>query len=177
MLIAGEGIEDHMLVSCEVAGKKENCTNFFTRIPTDSGMCCALNWENALKSSDYKQLVEDMQQSKADMRMQSRGGEWGGLRLVLDLHSNLVSFGTLNQDYDAFKIFVGQSDEFPTIKQRSERLEPGREHFVKLSAKVSNKQTSIQFYVCTNIVSSSGDLLERGHSKCCPCGQAVLLRR
>ena len=132
-------MKDHMLVSCEVAGKKEKCTNFFTRVPTDSGMCCALNWESALKTSEYQQLVKSMQESKGDKKMQSQAGEKGGLRMVLDLHSNLVSFGTLNQDYNAFKLFIGQLEEFPALKQRSIRLEPGREHFVELSAKVDER--------------------------------------
>ena len=83
-------MKDHMLVSCEVAGKKEKCNNFFTRVPTDSGMCCALNWESALKTSEYQQLVKSMQDSKGDKKMLSRAGEKGGLRMVLDLHSNLV---------------------------------------------------------------------------------------
>ena len=84
-------------------------------------------------------LVKSMQESKGDKKMQSQAGEKGGLRMVLDLHSNLVSFGTLNQDYNAFKLFIGQLEEFPALKQRSIRLEPGREHFVELSAKVDKR--------------------------------------
>ena len=132
-----------MLLSCEVAGIKVNCSNLFTRVPTDSGMCCALNWESALKSSEYTQMVEIMQESKSELKkMQSRGGEKAGLRLTLDLHSNRVSFGSLNQDYKAFKLFVGQSDEFPVFQQRSVRLEPGHEHFMELSAKVGRQTSS-----------------------------------
>ena len=132
-----------MLLSCEVAGSKVNCSNLFTRVPTDSGMCCALNWESALKSSEYTQMVEIMQESKSELKkMQSRGGEKAGLRLTLDLHSNRVSFGSLNQDYKAFKLFVGQSDEFPVFQQRSVRLEPGHEHFMELSAKVGRQTSS-----------------------------------
>ena len=138
MCFSGKGLRDHMLVSCEVAGKKENCTNFFTRVPTDSGMCCALNWESALKSSEYKAMITDMQESMADKKMKSKGGERGGLKLILDLHSNLVSLGSLDQDYDAFRLFIGQPDEFPVIRQRSIRLRPGDEHFVDLSAKVGD---------------------------------------
>ena len=137
------GKENGMLLSCEVAGTKVNCSNLFTRVPTDSGMCCALNWENALKSSEYTRLVEIMQESKSEVKkMQSQGGEKAGLRLTLDLHSNRVSFGSLNQDYKAFKLFVGQSDEFPVFQQRSVRLEPGREHFLELSAKVGRQTSS-----------------------------------
>ena len=130
---------EHMLVSCEIGGQKTNCSSLFTRVPTDSGMCCALNWESPLKTSEYQQLVKSMQESKGDKKMQSQAGEKGGLRLVLDLHSNLVSFGTLNQDYNAFKLFIGQLEEFPALKKRSIRLEPGREHFVELSAKVDER--------------------------------------
>ena len=136
--ISGEGGEDHMLVSCEVAGTKIDCSSLFSRVPTDSGMCCALNWKNALRRSEYRSLVESMQKSTANYTMLSESGEKGGLRLILDLHSNRVSFGTLNQDFDAFKVFIGQPAEFPVVKQRSLKLQPGREHFVELKAQVGN---------------------------------------
>ena len=137
------GKENGMLLSCEVAGTNVNCSNLFTRVPTDSGMCCALNWESALKSSEYTRLVEIMQESKSEgKKMQSHGGEKAGLRLTLDLHTNRVSFGSLNQDYKAFKLFVGQSDEFPVFQQRSVRLEPGHEHFLDLWAKVGRQTSS-----------------------------------
>ena len=129
---------EHMLVSCEVAGKKMDCSNLFTRVPTDSGMCCALNWQNTLRTSEYKTLVESMQGSTANHTMPSQSGKKGGLRLLLDLHSNRVSFGTLNQDFNAFKVFIGEPAEFPVIKKRSLKLQPGREHFVELKAQVGN---------------------------------------
>ena len=127
-----------MLVSCELAGKKTNCSSLFTRVPTDSGMCCALNWKNALRKSDYRSLVESMQSSSSTARrtVLSESGEKSGLRLILDLNSNRVSFGTLNQDINAFKVFIGEPAEFPVIKQRSIELQPGREHFVELKAQV-----------------------------------------
>ena len=127
---------DHMLVSCEVAGKKIDCSSLFTRVPTDSGMCCALNWKNALRTSEYRSLVDSMQASTSSDTVVSKSGEKSGLRLVLDLHSNRVSFGTLNQDFNAFKVFIGQPAEFPVIKKRSLKLQPGREHFVELKAQV-----------------------------------------
>ena len=129
-------MSDHMLVSCEVAGKKTNCSNLFTRVPTDSGMCCALNWKNALKTSEYRSLVESLQDNTASQKMLSQNGEENGLRLTLDLHSNKMSFGTLNKDYEAFKVFIGQPEEFPIMKKRSLKLQPGREHFVELKAQV-----------------------------------------
>ena len=34
-----ENKEEHMLLSCELAGKEVNCSDIFTRVPTDTGMC------------------------------------------------------------------------------------------------------------------------------------------
>ena len=126
-----------MLVSCEVAGQQTNCSSLFTRVPTDSGMCCALNWKNTLRNSDFKDLVESMQDNTADSKMPSNSGEQSGLRLILDLHSNRVSFGTLDKDYNAFKVFIGKPEEFPLLRQRSLKLQPGLEHFVELNAQVN----------------------------------------
>ena len=39
-----------------------NCSDIFKRIPTDSGMCCALNPGEALRASEYKNLVREMQE-------------------------------------------------------------------------------------------------------------------
>ena len=44
--------EEHMMLLCEMAGVEVNCSDLFTRVPTDSGMCCALNVEDSLRASD-----------------------------------------------------------------------------------------------------------------------------
>ena len=54
-------------------------------------------------------------------------GKMNGLRLTLDLHSNSVSFGTLEHDYNAFNVFIGQRAEFPILKEKSIQLQPGQE--------------------------------------------------
>ena len=87
-------------------------------------------------TSEYRNLVESMQGSVASQIMLSQSGGDSGLRLVLDLHSNRASFGTLDQDYNAFNVFVGQPEEFPVVRKRSVKLEPGREHFVEFKAQV-----------------------------------------
>merc|ERR1712032_419359 len=68
--------------------------------------------------------------------VKSEVGRRNGLRLTLDLHSNLVSFGTLDQDYEAFNVLIGQPAEFPMMKERGLQVESGREHFIDLSAVV-----------------------------------------
>ena len=158
-----------MLLSCEVAGQQTNCSSLFTRVPTDSGMCCALNWKNTLRNSEYKELVESMQGSIVDKKMPSHSGEKSGLRLILDLHSNKVSFGTLDKDYDAFKVFIGQPEEFPLVRQRSLKVQPGLEHFVELNAQV------ILNIFFSPLVLHSGDNV-RGYQDCCAQRQELLLR-
>ena len=129
-------MDEQMLLSCEIGGRKTNCSDIFTKVPSDSGMCCALNSADSLRSSGYKELVEEMQGSQATQTVESKPGKRNGLRITLDLHSNSVSFGTLDKEFDAFSMFIGQTTEFPVLKQRSLQLQPGHEHFVDLSATV-----------------------------------------
>ena len=53
-------------------------------------------------------------------------GKMNGLKLTLDLHSNSVSFGSLEHDYNAFNVFIGQRAEFPILKEKSIQLQPGQ---------------------------------------------------
>ena len=133
--------KEHMLLSCELAGSKVNCSDLFKRVPTDSGICCALNAVDPLRVSQYQSLVKDLQVGKGTQKVKSRVGREMGLKLVLDLHSNTVSFGTLDQQHLAFNLFIGQPEEFPMMREKSLQLEPGREHFVDLSATVVSSKS------------------------------------
>ena len=53
-----------------------------------------------------------------------------GLRIILDLHSNQVSFGTLETEFNAFSVFIGRPDDFPMMKRKSLKIQPGQEHFI-----------------------------------------------
>ena len=100
-------------------------------------MCCALNSGEALRASEYRELVRDMQGDKVDVKeVKSQVGKMNGLRLTLDLHSNSVSFGSLDQQFSAFNLFIGEPAQFPMMRDKSFRLQPGWEHFVDLSATV-----------------------------------------
>ena len=132
-----EESDEHMVLSCQLAGAKVNCSDIFTKVPTDIGVCCALNSLDSLRNSEYKQLVEELQSEvKMEPQPNAKVGQSNGLKLTLDLHSNTVSFGTLDQEYEGFSVFIGHPAEFPMMKEDSLKLEPGREHFVKLSASV-----------------------------------------
>ena len=131
-----ENEEEHMMLSCQLAGVKGNCSDFFIRVPTDSGMCCALNVQDSLRESVYQSLVRQMQGHQKRKKVRSHHGRKNGLQLILDLHSNTVSFGTLDQQNNAFSLFIGEPAQFPMMQDKSVRLQPGREHYVDLSATV-----------------------------------------
>ena len=131
-----ENEEEHMLLSCELAGVEVNCSSIFTRVPTDTGMCCALNVDDSLRDSTYTMLVKEMQGIKTVQKVSSQEGASNGLRLIVDLHSNTVSFGTTNQQHSAFKLFIGEPAQFPMMLDNSLPLQPGRTHSVDLKATV-----------------------------------------
>ena len=119
-------------------------------------MCCAFNAESALRKSTYSELVQSMQTlsnptpASGDEIKKIKTGEQNGLTLWLDQHSDNTSFGTIYDDYNGFKVslllytrwekikvllqvFVGQSAEFPVVRERSVTLQPGREHFLEMA--------------------------------------------
>ena len=105
-----------------------------------SGMCCSLNSVDSMKNTTYGMLVEEMQNNitKSEKKVASSVGRKEGLKLVLDLHSNHASFGTVTDDYNAFNVFIGGPSEFPVLRERSVQLEPGKEHSLEFSGQVKD---------------------------------------
>ena len=71
-------------------------------------MCCALNTEKTLQNSTYSRLVAEMQGNKKKRKVPLYVGKREGLTLILDLHSNRASLGTVAENSDAFNIFIGK---------------------------------------------------------------------
>ena len=49
------------ILSSSFLGKQVNCSEIFTPVITDSGVCCAFNLQDDLRESTYSQLVKEMQ--------------------------------------------------------------------------------------------------------------------
>ena len=79
-------------------------------------MCCALNSETVLQNSSYGRLVAEMQGPGEKMKVPVSVGKRNGLTLILDLHSNRASLGTVAKNVDAFNIFIGKV--FNTIQKK-----------------------------------------------------------
>ena len=117
-------------------------------------MCCAFNMKKTLKQSNYSDLVKKMR--KVDNTILNRGiekegsqkmvkiGKRNGLRLVMDQHSNKVSYGTVSQDYNGFQVFIGTPGEFPVMKDRSILVQPGYENFIEVSGYVVGSSPDVQ---------------------------------
>ena len=67
-------------------------------------------------------------------KVEPQEGKRNGLRLFLDLQSNTLSLGTLERQQNTFKLFISESAQFLMIRDKNIPVQPGREHFVDLSA-------------------------------------------
>ena len=96
-------------------------------------MCCALNSVDAMKNTTFGKLVEEMQNDNRQNKLPALVGKREGVSLVVDLHSNHASFGTVTDNYRAFNMFIGGPTEFPVLRERGIQLEPGKEHSLQFS--------------------------------------------
>ena len=69
-----------------------------------------------------------------DKEPKSEPGQSNGLRLVLDAHSDLISPGTVFDNFKGFITVVGDKTSFPLTKRTGFLLRPGRENHIALSA-------------------------------------------
>ena len=69
-----------------------------------------------------------------DKEPKSEPGQSNGLRLVLDAHSDLISPGTVFDNFKGFITVVGDKTSFPLTKRTGFLLKPGRENHIALSA-------------------------------------------
>ena len=102
-------------------------------------MCCALNSEVTFKDTLFGSLVTEAQgeEETETRKVKTSSGLRAGLKLVLDMHSNRASFGTISDTSNAFSVFIGGPTEFPVLREDKIVIEPGKEHFLKLSGQVS----------------------------------------
>ena len=91
----------HMLSKCSWKGEKVNCSDIFTPVITDSGVCCAFNLQDNLRESDYSRLVHTMQgESKGPSEEKMRkvvSGIGRGLEVFLDQNSHRSSAANIGK--------------------------------------------------------------------------------
>ena len=149
-----------MLKHCNWKGVDVPCSKIFTTFPTDQGMCCTFNMEAAedmFKDSDYQAMVQLMQARDRDLSFEKdhqfelngrpvpEAGRTKGLTLILDAHSDMVSGGTVSQDFDGFFAIIDGSNQFPTTTRKSVLIRPGHENIVAINAVDVKADKDIQF--------------------------------
>ena len=137
--ISKEGLISH----CEWAGQEVDCRDIFQTVATDSGMCCTFNGNDVLKKSGYKNLIDKMREKSgsklkniSSKKIIPKSGKKNGLKIILDAHSNLVTFGSVFDDMVGMQVFVGEPEEFVAMQERGKVLEPGKEHFMEITGYV-----------------------------------------
>ena len=141
-----------MLSKCSWKGEKVNCSDIFTPVITDSGICCAFNLQDNLRDSDYSRLVHAMQgESRGPSKEKMRkvvSGIGRGLEVVLDQNSDrskaantdIITFSIFRISdksvftrLSGFRLFLGQPSEFPLLQRSHLVLKPGMGHSVQVS--------------------------------------------
>ena len=77
-----------------------------------------------------------MESTEQKVKVNALMGKNNGLRLVMDANSSFTSFGTIEEDFNAFSLYIGTPEELPVMKQRSIPIQPGFEHFIELKGDV-----------------------------------------
>lgn len=136
-----------MLKRCEFKGMVIGCDRLFKTFPTDRGMCCVFNFQDAEKifhESVHRNMIRSMQKrdesiygkpSPLDERiMETEAGVHKGLKVYLDAHTNMVGPGTVEGDLYGFVAVVGAPNQFPLTSQKQILLRPGYENLVAITA-------------------------------------------
>ena len=66
-------------------------------------------------------------------KLKAEPGMKKGLRLVLDAHSNLISPGTVYDNFKGFTAVVGDTSNFPLMEMDGFLLKTGQENYVSIN--------------------------------------------
>ena len=144
-----------MLKQCIWRGQALPCSEIFKTFPTDQGMCCTFNMKKAeemFQANQYQRLISMMQDQDKNLSFDHQkinvdnqhwkftenptpqAGRNKGLKLVLDAHSDFVSGGTVDGDFDGFFAIIDSREEFPTVTRKSVLIRPGHDNIVSIGA-------------------------------------------
>ena len=142
-----------LLKQCYWKSELVHCASIFTTIPTDRGMCCSFNMQKAnemLNPSPYVDTISHFQELDRNNSYwnssilpegyvvkgepKPKQGISKGLTLLLDAHTDMLDFSTVNEDFQAFIGMVNAKDVFPVTDHNNIKILPGHENFVAISA-------------------------------------------
>ena len=149
-----------LLKRCYWKGKQMSCSTMFKMQPTDRGMCCSFNMEAAekvYKKSRYTESLKKLQTRDKELSFQyvneeqleleqikPEAGLDEGLTVILDAHRELISSGTVFDNFRGFVAKVNPKNEFPITSKGSVLIKPGEMTTVSIGvASVEADNTTI----------------------------------
>ena len=147
---------------CYWKNTEMNCSSIFVTRPTDRGMCCSFNSEKAEKvfrQGKYRDVISSLQDRDKsnsfdnsstpswyleDEEPTTQPGQNKGLTIVLDAHTNMVSSGTISDNFKGFVTIVDGASNYPLTEINGFLVRPGRENHVALSALEINGTEAIR---------------------------------
>ena len=135
-----------LLKKCFWKDSEISCAALFKAQPTDRGMCCSFNMKEFLRTTAFSANVDKLKKfdknnsfetgKLPDWYLQkepkSQSGQNKGLRLILDAHSDILSKGTVFDDFQGFVTVVSDSENFPLTKKYGFLVKPGEETSVAI---------------------------------------------
>ena len=140
--------ETSILKKCYWKGIHFECSAIFKTHPTDRGMCCTFNREAAdsmYHESRYTMALKKMQELDKNLAIEEESvqtsldmvpiaGEEQGLTLILDAHKDLLTSGTVTDNFNGFVAKITSKNEYPMMRKHSLMIKPGQVNKIAISA-------------------------------------------
>ena len=146
-ITSNEKDETSILKKCYWMGEQVQCSAIFITRPTDRGMCCTFNQKAAdsqYHESKYTKVLKKMQEQdkhlaiegegKTSLNFQPIAGEKKRLTLILDAHKDLLTSGTVTDNFNGFVATVTSQNEYPMMTRHSLKIKPGQENNIVINA-------------------------------------------
>ena len=141
-----------MLKMCIWKGTKLPCSSIFTTFPTEAGMCCTFNLQQAnemLRESKFVNVIDELQErDKEESFEETTEPEWftsnqepfpeqgvkNGLTVMLDAHTDKLQDSSVDEDFQGFLAAITPPTNYPLIDLNSIMLRPGHVNNVAITA-------------------------------------------
>ena len=120
--------------------------------------------EKIYKDSTYLKAINKMQTQDLDLAFQAddentevkdlkpKAGLKKGLTIILDLHSDLISTGTIFDDYRGFTVSINSPREFPITSKSPLLIKPGQMNKVGITAVKVQASDANELHVIASIL-------------------------
>ena len=139
----GKETNKSILKYCAWKGKQVPCADIFSTYPTDQGMCCTFNMriaDDLFTGQTYPQLIKTLQNKEKPSGLHlpieiqnTEPGKNKGLFVVLDLHSDILSTSSIDDDKQGFIGLITQGGNFPQVNVGGFDIKPGHKNVVGLT--------------------------------------------